>query len=423
MTALLEHQRIDRRPPGSLPAQAQNRTWRSVSAGLGGSGASVRTRTPLRLARRGSERLDELIRRQAPTRSQDRPVRNVRRVHAARVAPHARVRVQRKGRVAIALSVLQSEAREFVSANWRLLGGIAAGALCLFGCIVLFASLSLSRRVPQISLSAARSADAILLEGRLPQPTASGESLEAAVVKILRVRPHDVQAGETLSEIASRYGLRLGTVINFNGITDVRSIPVGKKLSIPNADGLLYRVVRGDSLARIAKTYGVSSNALMDWNDLQSAVIKPGDRLFVPGASMTEDSINAVLGKLFIYPTRGELTSGFGNRMSPIYHQILFHNGIDLHNRTGTPVVAARSGRVVGLETHPVYGKTVLLSHSGGYQTMYAHLDTMLVRRGQTVAQGEQIGAMGSTGSTTGPHLHFSVFRNAEPIDPLKLLH
>ena len=180
---------------------------------------------------------------------------------------------------------------------------------------------------------------------------------------------------------------------------------------------------RGDSLARIAKAHGVSANALMDWNDLQSALIKPGDRLFVPGASMSEDAINAVLGKLFIYPTRGELTSGFGNRLSPIYKQVLFHNGIDLHNRTGTPVLASRAGRVAGVEIHPVYGKTVLLAHSGGYQTMYAHLDTILVRRNQTVSQGAQIGTMGSTGSTTGPHLHFSVFRNSEPIDPLRLLH
>ena len=323
----------------------------------------------------------------------------------------------------MALSVFFGEAREWGLENWRLLGGIAAGALCILACVILFAGLSLARNAPAISLGAARSADSVLLEGRLPEPTASSEPLEAAVVKILRVRQHEVQAGETLSEIASRYGLRLGTVINFNGIADVRSIPVGKKLSIPNADGLLYRVSRGDSLARIAKAHGTSSNALMDWNDLQSAVIKPGDKLFVPGASMSEEAINAVLGKLFIYPTRGELTSGFGNRMSPIYNQILFHNGIDLHNRTGTPVVAARAGRVVGLETHPVYGKTVLLAHSGGYQTMYAHLDTMLVRRGQNVAQGEQLGTMGSTGSTTGPHLHFSVFLNAEPIDPLKLLH
>jgi murein DD-endopeptidase MepM/ murein hydrolase activator NlpD len=75
------------------------------------------------------------------------------------------------------------------------------------------------------------------------------------------------------------------------------------------------------------------------------------------------------------------------------------------------------------VEINAVYGKTVIVAHSGGYQTMYAHLDTILVRRGQDVAQGAQLGTMGSTGSTTGPHLHFSIFRNSEPVDPLKLLH
>ena len=109
--------------------------------------------------------------------------------------------------------------------------------------------------------------------------------------------------------------------------------------------------------------------------------------------------------------------------MSPIVKQVLFHYGIDLHNRTGTPVNASRAGVVANVEIGPVYGKTVLISHSGGYQTMYAHLDTIMVRKGQSVAQGEQIGTMGTTGSTTGPHLHFSILKNREPIDPLKMLH
>jgi murein DD-endopeptidase MepM/ murein hydrolase activator NlpD len=322
----------------------------------------------------------------------------------------------------MALSAVAGRLWELAAASWRVLVVVTAGAVLALACAAAFSRIP--RRSPAIELAPAASLDTVLLEGRLPEPSSADAAITAAVVRILKVRQHQVQAGETLSEIAGRYSLRLGTIIAFNGIADARSVSAGKTLSIPNADGLLYRVKRGDSLGKIATSYRVTPNALMDWNDLQSAVIKPGDRLFVPGAALSDDEIGAVLGKLFIYPTTGELTSGFGNRMSPIYKQILFHNGIDLHNRTGTPVVASRAGRVVSVDMgHPVYGKTVILAHSGGYQTMYAHLDTILVRRGQTVSQGAQLGTMGSTGATTGPHLHFSVFKNSEPIDPLKVLH
>jgi murein DD-endopeptidase MepM/ murein hydrolase activator NlpD len=288
--------------------------------------------------------------------------------------------------------------------------------------LVALAGLSRRQREPDITLPPDVAIDAMLLEGRLLEPTKTPASSDLAVIRVLKVRRHVVQAGETLSQIAIRYGLRVGTLIDFNAIRDARAMPVGTRLAIPSVDGLRYAVRRGDSLSRIAQRYSVSLDAIRDWNDLQSDVIKLGQRLFIPGASLGVDDIEAAMGRLFIYPARGQLTSPFGMRISPIYKVEAFHNGIDLANSPGTPVVASRSGRVASVEFSPVYGKFVLLAHAGGYQTLYAHLDTVLVRSGQEVSQGQKLATMGNTGASVGFHVHFTVLRYGTPVDPLKLL-
>ena len=149
-----------------------------------------------------------------------------------RPAPQARVRVERRGRAGMAVSAFAGDAVQFAVDNRRLLSMIAAGALAALAILLAVAELPGALRAPAITLGTTRSADQVLLEGRFPaQPAAEG--LEAAVVKILRVRQHEVKAGETISEIASRYGLRLGTLINFNAIADARSIPVGRSSPSP----------------------------------------------------------------------------------------------------------------------------------------------------------------------------------------------
>ena len=279
----------------------------------------------------------------------------------------------------------------------------------------------MAARVTTITFESAEPG-AILREALFPAAEGEHPPADPAITKVHAVEVHTVQPNETVSEIAARHGLRLGTLIAFNGVRDARSIPVGKKLLIPNADGLRYVVRTGDSLSRIARRYGVTVNALRDWNDLQTDLIRADQQLFVPGASLSAEEIDGALGKLFVHPTRGRLTSGFGLRISPFARVQILHNGIDIANWAGTPVNAARSGRVTSVDVGPVYGRAVVISHGGGYQTLYAHLASALVRSGQTVSQGQQIGTMGSTGESTGPHLHFTVFRNGVPINPLSVL-
>ncbi len=249
------------------------------------------------------------------------------------------------------------------------------------------------------------------------------ENLHPNVIKSLSLTTYQVKKGDTISGIAQKFRLNLDTVISYNNIRDARALKEGAVLKLPNTDGLKHRVKRGDYLGGIARKYGVSFNNLLDWNSLDSSLIKPGQELFIPEVRLSEHELNQVLGKLFIYPTRGIVSSRFGMRNDPFTGVRRFHNGVDLKGREGTLVKAAMSGKVAMTGYNANYGKYIILSHSEGYQTFYGHLDKFQVRKGQRVSQGQIIGEMGNTGYSTGPHLHFSIFRRGEPVDPFKYLH
>ena len=251
-----------------------------------------------------------------------------------------------------------------------------------------------------------------------PKETAT---VNPVLLNSLKVVQYKARAGDSISSIAARYKLNLDTLISWNEIRDARSIAVGAVFDVPNSDGLKYHVRRGDSLERIARTAGIELNAILDWNRLPSSVISVGQELFLPGARMNPNELNRILGSLFMYPVRGRISSTFGERHDPFSGIMRFHNGIDIVAPRGTQVAAAMAGtvRVVGYNAN--FGRYVILGHTG-YQTMYAHLDQALVSRGGKVQQGQKIGLLGNTGYSTGPHLHFSVFRNGEAIDPIRFL-
>ncbi len=238
----------------------------------------------------------------------------------------------------------------------------------------------------------------------------------------LSLSSRSIGRGDTISGIARSAGLNLDTIVSLNKIEDVRRVPVGAALKIPNQNGILYTVRRGDSLSGISRTFNVGMNALADVNNLESATIHPGQELFIPGARMKPLELKKVLGELFIFPTLGRITSGFGPRNDPFTGVRRFHNGIDIAGPMGAPVNAAMAGKVVKIDFHPTYGRYVILSHPSGYQTWYAHLNKAETTQGATVAQGEMIGRMGNTGYSTGTHLHFSVFKNGSPVDPMTFL-
>ena len=124
--------------------------------------------------------------------------------------------------------------------------------------------------------------------------------------------------------------------------------------------------------------------------------------------------------RAFIWPARGAFTSGFGLRRHPIFRIRRMHTGVDIAAPRGAPVQAAADGRVIYTGWFGGYGKIVILDHGGGVSTLYAHLSQILTEEGRAVRQGQVIGRVGSTGYSTGPHVHFEVRVNGRPIDPTR---
>jgi murein DD-endopeptidase MepM/ murein hydrolase activator NlpD len=290
-----------------------------------------------------------------------------------------------------------------------------------------FAAVSLSGAVlPAVHevpvLPAPPDGDPALYGLVVPAPAARPATGAPVSLARLQVTQYRAQPGDTLSKISSRFRLNLDTIVSWNGIRDGRGIAAGTVLDLPNADGLKYVVRRGDTLQGIARSWGVDFNGVLDWNRLSSSVIPVGQELFLPGARMNPNELNRILGNLFMYPVQGRISSYFGERADPFTGVPNYHNGIDIVNRPGTPVLAAMAGTVADVGFNYNYGNYVILKHSGQYQTLYGHLTRAIVGRGQKLQQGESLGELGSTGYSTGPHVHFSIFHNGVPVDPLRFL-
>jgi len=123
------------------------------------------------------------------------------------------------------------------------------------------------------------------------------------------------------------------------------------------------------------------------------------------------------------WPARGEISSPYGKRKSPFGgNSNSFHDGIDIANQAGTPIVAAADGTVIFAGYMPVYGNTILIRHSDSFTTKYGHNSVLLVKEGEEVRKGQIIAEMGNTGRSTGPHSHFSIYKDGQTIDPLLYL-
>ncbi len=125
---------------------------------------------------------------------------------------------------------------------------------------------------------------------------------------------------------------------------------------------------------------------------------------------------------VFGYPVNGRITSGYGNRRHPILGTNRFHAGIDFGASQGTAIHAADSGEVIFSGWYGGYGRAVIIDHGGGITTLYAHASRLYVSVGESVTQGQAIAAVGSTGLSTGPHLHFEVRQNGNPVNPMAYL-
>lgn len=232
---------------------------------------------------------------------------------------------------------------------------------------------------------------------------------------------YTVQDGDTLFSIGQRYKISIDAIRYINNLTDADAISIGQVLSIPPISGVIHKVKSGDTLLSISKLYDVPSQAIADFNYLTDlASLAVGSEIVIPDAKIPQIPSPAS-------PSSGlsfnQITQETGFRKGwcrwPTTSRIItqgfywYHTGIDVATpwfSAMPPIFACSAGRVVKAGWDPTgYGIMVLIDHGNGFQTLYGHLSKLRVSYGDYVRQGDQIGVMGNTGRSTGPHLHFEV--------------
>lgn len=270
-----------------------------------------------------------------------------------------------------------------------------------------------------------------------------------------------VKEGQSLWDIATARGVSVEAVAEANALSNAELIRPGQRLVIPPSGAVARMqqpivrtaerpqiraaraparrpqpasgwilVKQGQTLSEIADQHRTSVRTLVDTNGLRSAhSIRVGQRLLIPGretasggrmaaallpASRSQAAVLRVAG--FLWPARGVLTSRFGMRWRR------HHDGIDIAAPRGTPVHAAKAGRVIFSGWYYGYGRTIIVDHGSGLTTLYGHNATLLVRNGQAVESGHLIARVGCTGHCYGSHLHFEIRVNGRAVNPLKYL-
>ncbi len=231
-----------------------------------------------------------------------------------------------------------------------------------------------------------------------------------------------VVKGDTISELADRFGVTTDSIITFNGITNARALSIGKYLRIPTLNGILHTAKAGDTPASLAESHGISVDRVKELNGLGDEALGAGMVVFLPDARLSSWTLREISGDLFTWPIRGWITSWYGWRNDPFTGSRSFHTGVDIGSSRGTPVRAAMEGVVASTGYSTTSGNYVVIRHHSGYTTLYAHLDRIDVKAGNRVTQSTVVGAVGSTGYSTGPHLHFTVSKNGRTMNPMTVL-
>ncbi len=248
----------------------------------------------------------------------------------------------------------------------------------------------------------------------------------AGAVQPDRISVYVVRSGDTLSEIADMFGVSVNTIIWANNLSGVRDMHPGDTLVILPVSGVERTVVKGDSLKSISKKYGADANEIAQYNGLDPAEnLVVGSTLIIPGGEMAAPATAKSPARKINEPYlggSGAVQNGYYDNPIPgavITQGLHGWNAIDLGAARGTPIHAAADGTVIISRSNGAwnggYGNYVVVTHSNGSQTLYSHMTRAIVSAGQSVYSGQVIGYVGSTGQSTGPHLHFEVRGAANP--------
>jgi murein DD-endopeptidase MepM/ murein hydrolase activator NlpD len=239
-----------------------------------------------------------------------------------------------------------------------------------------------------------------------------------------KIVKYTVKSGDTLDSIAKKFDVSINTIKWANNLKS-DTITSGDILDVPPVSGIVHKVASGDTIYSIADKYNTSSQNIVnfpfnEFADLDTFALIPGQILFVPDGTpptakpaLPQVRPQYIAGQAgsgsFIWPTTGYVSQ----------YPTWYHMALDIANPGSPPVLAADSGTVSWAGcTNWGYGCHIIVDHNNGFQTLYAHLSSINVSVGQNVAKGNQLGVMGTTGLSTGIHLHFEIRQNGVLLDP-----
>ena len=245
-------------------------------------------------------------------------------------------------------------------------------------------------------------------------PSATGE-----VAALLTIYSYIPREGDTLMGIAARCSIPYGTLASLNRFSDVEDISTRDVLLLPSAPGIFFPETPNSDLERL----------LFSSREVVSPVLtipregKAEQFYFSPGDDFTPTERIFFLNPGFHFPLRHfQVSSLFGPRINPITGRNSMHGGVDLAAPEGSEVYAVKNGVVMDLGEDPVLGKYIIIAHENNMLSLYGHLSSISVDLNEELQSGNFIGRVGSTGQSTGPHLHFEIRQNGQSRDPARLL-
>ncbi len=242
----------------------------------------------------------------------------------------------------------------------------------------------------------------------------------------VKIRLHTMREGESYWDVAAAYNITVDTIIGANPTIDSLKAKKDTVIVVPREDGLLLAIddvfdvrrmkkllrfkgkVRGEYLPGIFRIFSTDDIRLVFLKDTRPLIVNNSlEKLYR-------------LRNIYQTPVKGKVVSLYGERADPFEQSFIeFHNGIDIQARTGTPIRPTREGLVIYTGWRDGYGLTVIVQHEDGYLTIYGHCSVIKTKVGEWVEKDKVISLVGSTGRTTGPHLHFVVMRHGFQINPI----
>ena len=250
----------------------------------------------------------------------------------------------------------------------------------------------------------------------MPEEGPSGTIADIEKPKNSTISTYVVRPGDTLGEIAEMFEVSASTILWANDLPRNAKLQIGQKLTILPVTGVRYTVKKGDTLASIARKYGADADEIMSFNGIEGT-FAAGDEIIIPDGELPAAAPARASGSSTVRLGVSGTSIQIGYYLRPLTGGIKSqgvhgYNGVDLAAPRGTPILASAAGEVIiakGSGWNGGYGSYIVVQHPNGSQTLYAHASSVAISAGASVTQGQVIGYVGSTGKSTGSHLHFEI--------------